>query len=73
MAEQGATLRQLGLEENLTVITHLFTGGFNAGSDPKREFPSQLVFSVKESVINEYREAKINLDQFSKNVKLLRF
>jgi hypothetical protein len=73
IAEHGATLRQLGPEENLTVITHLFTGGFNAGSDPKREFPSQLVFSVKESVINEYREAKINLDQFSKNVKLLRF
>jgi hypothetical protein len=73
IAEHGATLRQLGPEENLTVITHLFTGGFNAGSDPKREFPSQLVFSVKESVINEYREAKINLDQFAKSVKLLQF
>jgi hypothetical protein len=73
MAEHGATLRQLGPEENLTVITHLFTGGFNGGSDPKREFPSQLVFIVKESVINEYREAKINQDQFAKNVKLLRF
>ena len=73
MAEHGATLRQLGPEENLTVITHLFTGGFNGGSDTKREFPSQLVFSVKESIINEYREAKINLDQFSKSVKLLQF
>jgi hypothetical protein len=73
MAGHGSTLRQLGPDENLTVITHLFTGGFNLGSDPKREFPSQLVFSVKESVINEYREAKINLDQFSKNVKLLQF
>ena len=73
MAEHGATLRQLGPEENLTVITHLFTGGFNGGSDPKREFPSQLVFIVKESVINEYREAKINQDQFAKNVKLLQF
>ena len=73
MAEHGATLRQLGPEENLTVITHLFTGGFNGGSDPKREFPSQLVFIVKESVINEYREAKINQDQFAKNVKVLQF
>jgi hypothetical protein len=73
MAEHGATLRQLGPGENLTVITHLFTGGFDARSDPKREFPSQLVFSVKESVINEYREAKINQDQFAKNVKLLQF
>jgi hypothetical protein len=73
IAEHGSTLRQLGPEENLTVITHLFTGGFNGGSDSKREFPSQLVFSVKESVLNEYREAKINLDQFSKSVKLLQF
>jgi hypothetical protein len=73
MAEHGSTLRQLGPDENLTVIAHLFTGGFNLGSDPKREFPSQLVFCVKESVINEYREAKSNLDQFSKNVKLLQF
>ena len=73
MAEHGATLRQLGPEENLTVITHLFTGGFTGGGDPKREFPSQLVFSVKGSVVNEYREAKINLDQFSKSVKLMQF
>lgn len=73
MAEHGATLRQLGAEENLTVVTHLFTGGFNGGSDPKREFPSQLVFSVKGSVISEYREAKINLDEFAKSVKLLQF
>ena len=73
MAEHGSTLRQLGPDENLTVITHLFTGGFNLGGDPKREFPSQLVFSVKESVINEYREAKTNLDQFSKSVRLLQF
>jgi hypothetical protein len=73
MAEHGSTLRQLGPDENLTVITHLFTGGFNLGNDPKREFPSQVVFSVKESSISEYREAKTNLDQFSKNVKLLQF
>lgn len=73
MAEHGSTLRQLGSDENLTVITHLFTGGFSGGGDPKREFPSQLVFNVKESVVNEYRETKINLDQFSKNVKLLQF
>lgn len=73
MAEHGSTLRQLGPDENLTVIAHLFTGGFNGDSDPKREFPSQLVFSVKETVINEYREAKTNLDQFTKSVKLLQF
>jgi hypothetical protein len=73
MAEHGSTFRQLGPDENLTVITHLFTGGFSGGGDPKREFPSQLVFNVKESVVNEYRETKINLDQFSKNVKLLQF
>jgi hypothetical protein len=73
MGEHGSTLRQLGPNENLTVITHFFTGGFTGGGDPKREFPSQLVFSVKRSVINEYRESKISLDQFAKSVKLLQF
>jgi hypothetical protein len=73
MAEHGSALRQLGPDENLTVIAHLFTGGFNGASDSKREFPSQLVFSVKESIISEFRESKVNLDEFSKSVKLLQF
>jgi hypothetical protein len=73
MAQHGSALRQLGTDENLTVIAHLFTGGFNGGPDPKREFPSQLVFTVKESVISEFRESKVNLDEFSKSVKLLQF
>jgi hypothetical protein len=42
------------------------------GGDPKRNYIA-LVFSVKESVINEYRETKINLDEFAKSVKLLQF
>jgi hypothetical protein len=73
MAEHGSTFRQLGPDENLTVIAHLFTGGFDRDIDAKRKYPSQLVFSVKESVINEYREARTNLDQFTKSVKLLQF
>lgn len=69
LGEYGSSLEQLNPDDNLTVVVHLFSGGREA----RQDLPSQLIFNAKKSFIREYRETKLSLDQFAKNVRLLQF
>ena len=69
IGDHGTSLDLLKPEENVTVVAHLFA----AGPDPKREFPSQVVFSAKKSVIEEYRERKLSLEEFAKGMRVLQY
>jgi hypothetical protein len=69
IGDHGANLELLKPEENVTVVAHLFA----AASDRKREFPSQVVFSAKKSVIEGYRERKLSLEEFVKNMQVLQY
>ena len=69
IGDHGATLQLLKPEENVAVVAHLFA----AASDRKREFPSQVVFSAKKSVIEQYREHKLSLEEFIKSMQVLQY
>ncbi len=69
IGEYGSTLQQLGPEDTLTVVAHLFAGT----REPREGFPSQVTFSVNKSVVRDYREAKIKFDDFVKQVRVLQF
>ena len=69
IGEHGFALQELSPEQNVTVVAHLFS----AAREPKKDAPSQLIFSAKRNMIRDYREARISAEQFSKNVRLLQF
>jgi hypothetical protein len=69
IGDHGSTLQLLKPEENVAVVAHLFA----AASDRKREFPSQVVFSAKKSVIEQYREHKLSLEEFVKSMQVLQY
>ena len=69
IGEYGASLQQLKPDQNLIVAMHLF----NVDSQMKQPVPSQVIFKVRRSVINQYRENRLPLAEFTKQMEIVQF
>ncbi len=69
VAEHGSLLQQLKPTDNLAVIVHLFNG-FN---DPKRPYPSQLIFRAKVGAISDYHQGTITMEELVRQVQISQF
>jgi hypothetical protein len=69
IGEHGSSLDLLKPGENLSIVVYLFS----SGGDGKRTFPSQMVLNVKKSSLQDYREKKISLDDFKKQIRIIQF
>jgi hypothetical protein len=69
IGEHGTSLQQLMPEQNLTVVMHLF----NVEQQIKQPVPTQVIFKVKRSLISQYRENRISLAEFSRQMEIVQF
>ena len=69
VAEHGSVLGQLKPDHTLAVIVHLFNGV----GDPRRPFPSQLIFKARAGSVNDYREGKITMEELVRQVRISQF
>ena len=69
LAEHGSLLGQLKPNHTLAVIVHLYNGV----ADPRRPYPSQLIFKARAASVNEYREGKITMEELVRQVRISQF
>lgn len=69
IGEYGASLQHVKPEDKVAVVVHLFNGY----ADPKRPFPSQLIFRVSKAAVNDYRDKKISFEDLAKRIEITRF
>ena len=69
LAEHGSLLGQLKPDHTLAVIVHLFNGV----ADPRRPYPSQLIFKARAASVNDYREGKITMEELVRQVRISQF
>ena len=69
LAEHGSLLGQLKPNHTLAVIVHLYNGV----ADPRRPYPSQLIFEARAASVNDYREGKITMEELVRQVRISQF
>ena len=69
LAEHGSLLGQLKPNHTLAVIVHLYNGV----ADPRRPYPSQLIFKARAASVNDYREGKITMEELVRQVRISQF
>ena len=69
VAEHGSLLGQLKPDHTLAVIVHLFNGV----ADPRRPYPSQLIFKARAESVSDYRQGKITMDELVRQVRISQF
>ncbi len=69
IGEHGTSLQQLKPEQNLTVVMHLF----NVEQQIKQPVPTQVIFKVRRSLISQYRENRMPLAEFSRQMEIIQF
>ena len=69
VAEHGSLLGQLKPDHTLAVIVHLFNGV----ADPRRPYPSQLIFKARAGSVSDYREGKITMEELVRQVRISQF
>jgi hypothetical protein len=67
--EYGASLQQLRADQNLAIVMHIF----NPASTGNKDFPSQVIFKIKRSQINQYRENRLSLGDFTRQMEIVQF
>jgi hypothetical protein len=67
--EYGASLQQLRADQNLVIVMHIF----NPASTGNKSFPSQVILKVKRSLINQYRENRLSLGDFTRQMEIVQF
>lgn len=69
VAEHGSLLGQLKPSHTLAVIVHLYNGV----GDPRRPYPSQLIFNAGLASVGDYREGKITREELVRQVRISQF
>ena len=69
LADHGSLLGQLKPDHTLAVIVHLYNGV----ADPRRPYPSQLIFKARAASVNDYREGKITMEELVRQVRISQF
>ena len=69
VAEHGSLLEQLRPDHTLAVILHLYSGV----PDPRRPYPSQLIFKARAGSVSDYREGKITMEELVRQVRISQF
>ena len=69
VAEHGSLLGQLKPDHTLAVIVHLYNGV----GDPRRPFPSQLIFKARAGSVSDYRQGKITMEELVHQVRISQF
>ena len=69
VAEHGSLLGQLKPDHTLAVIVHLYNGV----ADPRRPYPSQLIFKARAGSVNDYREGRITMEELVRQVRISQF
>ena len=69
LAEHGSLLGQLKPDHTLAVIVHLYNGV----ADPRRPYPSQLIFEARAASVNDHREGKITMEELVRQVRISQF
>ena len=69
LADHGSLLGQLKPDHMLAVIVHLYNGV----ADPRRPYPSQLIFKARAASVNDYREGKITMEELVRQVRISQF
>jgi hypothetical protein len=69
IGEYGTSIQQLKPEQNLVVAMHLF----QVDSQMKQPVPGQVIFKVKRSAIDQYRQNRLPLADFAKQVEIVQF
>jgi hypothetical protein len=66
LADHGSTLREIGADESIAVVVHLFH--FQAEGE---SLPTQIVMEVKKSDLDQYWDKKLSFDGLREKVKTL--
>ena len=69
LAEHGSLLEQLKPDHTLAVIVHLYNGV----GDPRRPYPSQLIFKARAGSVSDYRQGKITMEELVRQVRISQF
>lgn len=69
LVEHGSLLGQLKPNHTLAVIVHLFNGV----ADPRRPYPSQLIFEARVGSVGDYREGRITMEELVRHVRISQF
>ncbi len=69
IGEHGTSLQQLKPDQNLTVVMHLF----NVEQQIKQPVPTQVIFKAKRSLISQYRENRMPLADFTRQMEIMQF
>lgn len=69
VAEHGSLLGQLKPSHTLAVIVHLYNGV----SDPRRPYPSQLIFKTGAASVGDFRQGKITMEELVRQVRISQF
>jgi hypothetical protein len=69
IGDYGSSLQQLNPDQYLTVVMHLF----NVEQEIKQPVPTQIIFKVKRSLISQYRENRLPMADFIRQMEITQF